>query len=436
MKRLMSLLICLALLMSSVSMAETFIDGGEDRGIVPMKLEPNEWTDTRISPTTGRVLSGLAVAPESDPEQYNGFTGLAITGRYMPMLVQIDNSDGGIGYSNEKKVGNVGYLSEVSGKVIGLRAPWGLEYADVIYEAPLRREGDTRITALFSDIIPNSVGPLRSARLFHAWLREEWDCGFVYYGQQEYTATNVPAAFKALGADKKGWYYDEEGKVTGGAGLLFLGTSGGKSWKLYFESIRAKKWPGRNIKLQKPHDKVADVAALSTLIIPEHQAANHTWLFTDEEPDWDDDAEEIYVKWGVGNQQYYNSYIMWDEDEECYIRYMYDADSEDIMDTHEYRTLKVKNKMEDKPIYFDNIIVQFTQMDWMLKDAPYPGVTVTGNADYFQCGMHMAGVWRRDSMTDRTVFYDDTGAELQLQRGRTLIIVMDYQFENRSVSYE
>ena len=68
------------------------------------------------------------------------------------------------------------------------------------------------MTFVFSDLIPNAVGPLRSARLFHAWLREEWDCGFIFYGQQEYTESNVPEAFKSTGEDKKCYVYDAEGK--------------------------------------------------------------------------------------------------------------------------------------------------------------------------------------------------------------------------------
>ena len=409
MKKIVSLLLCLMLLGTS-ALAETTINAAENRGIVIEDAEPNEWEDTRISPTTGLILQNVAArAPES------GVAGLAITGRYMPMLVQIDNAEAGIGYDKD-------------GKYTGKRAPWGVQYTDVIYETPLYKQGDTRLTFLFSDLIPDSVGPLRSARLFHAWLREEWDCGFIFYGQQEYTETNVPEVFKTTGADKKGWVYDEEGKAIDGAGVLFLGTVGiSKPWKQYF-GVYDK------IKLQKPHDKTVDAAAVSSLILPDFTAANHTWLFTDSEPDWDDDAEEIFVNWATGALKYYNSYIEWDEDEECYYRYLKDMvnDNKDW----EYKSLYIKNKLEEESVPFANIIVQFTKMDWVRTDAPKPEVLGTGNADYFQCGKHMAGVWKRDTLSDRTVFYDDNGEEIKLQRGRTLIIVMDYETEHRSVSYD
>ena len=87
-------------------------------------------------------------------------------------------------------------------------------------------------------------------------------------------------------------------------------------------------------------------------------------------------------------------------------------------------------------ITFQNVIVQLIKMDWWNKSVPYPEAIGTGNADYFIGGRHMAGVWQRTSVADRTVFYDENGDELELQRGRTLIIVMDYQTDHHSVRYE
>ena len=52
------------------------------------------------------------------------------------------------------------------------------------------------------------------------------------------------------------------------------------------------------------------------------------------------------------------------------------------------------------------------------------------------CGKHFSGVWNRDTYSDRTVFYDENGDEIELQRGRTLIIMMDYTIKGRSLSYE
>ena len=392
MKKILSMLLCLMLL-ASAAMAETVLDGGESRNIQIDKADVNDEIEG-ISPVTGRVLAEVA---EAAPDA--GFAGQAVTGRYMPILVQIDNADGGIGYDGNKATYN--------------RAPWGVQYTDVIYETPLYKQGNTRLTFLYSDLMPDEVGPCRSARLFHAWLREEWDCGFSFYGKQEYTETNVPEVFKTTGADKKA-----DGM------LLFGGTDGSsRPWKQYYGVYE-------KMQMKAPHNRTVNVAALSTLIPYSFEAANHTWLFTDELPEEGDDAEVIYVNWAKGGDlKMYNSILEWDEDDECYYRYMMGPDDKE----HVYKSLRTSG---DEEIPFNNIIVQFTEMDWVLTDAPKPTVLGTGNADYFMGGKHMAGVWNRDELSDRTVFYDENGEEIRLQRGRTLIIVMDYQTENRSVSYE
>jgi len=390
MKKIVCLLMTLMLL-CGCALAETTIDGGETRNITVTDVGVNE-PEEGISPVTGLTLSDVA------QNAGEGFAGQAVTGRYMPMMVQIDNTDGGIGYSDGKANGN--------------RAPWGVQFADVIYEAPLYKSGETRLTFLFSDLLPTRVGPVRSARLFHAWLREEWDCGFCFYGQQEYSATNVPAVFRETGATKKG--------------VLFSGTVGSsKPWKQFYTVYELKK-------LKSPHNKSANVAAMSSLIDPDFEAANHTWLFTDELPTEGDDATVIYVNWGSGSTQVYNSILEWDEDEECYYRYMLDKKGKD----HVYSSLSADGEFESVPVTFNNVIVQFTKMTWERTDAPNPEVLGTGNADYFMGGKHMAGVWSRDDLSSRTVFFDENGEEIEMQRGRTLIIVMDYEFEGRSIAYE
>ena len=396
MKKILSILLCLMLLWSA-AMAETFINGGENRNIVIDEAEENDPIDG-VSPVTGRNLSEVR-----DQYYQTGFTGQAVTGRYLPILVQIDNADGGIGYKDGKATGN--------------RAPWGVEYADVIYEAPLYESGNTRLTFLFSDIIPAATGPCRSARLFHAWLREEWDCAFAFYGQQEYTATNVPAEFKKYGAEEKG--------------VLFPGTVGSSNpWKQYYEDYN------KLHDVVKPHHVSVNAAGLVQLVPSSFEpAVNHTWLFTDEEMDGDD-AEDIYINWGKGDLQLYNSILEWNEDDEVYERYMVNPNAKGKETL--YASQRRFGYNPSMAVTFNNIIVQFTEMEWARTDAPVPTVVGTGNADYFMNGKHMAGVWQRKDMASRTVFYDEEGEEIRLQRGRTLIITMDYQYadKGRSVSYE
>lgn len=371
MKRLISLMLALALLLTLVpsAMAETMINGKAKRGIKIKKVSLNE-VEEGISPTTG--------LPLADMEAPDGFAGLAVTGRYMPMLVQIDNSDGGVGDI----------------------APWGASYADIVYETPLHSKGFTRISFLFSDLIPDSVGPVRSARVGHVWLREEWDCGFLYYGGQERAGSNINEEFKKYGATKKG--------------VLFSGIVGSnKPWKKYYTARKG---------CASPHNKDANVAAMSELIPEDHVAPNHAFKFTDDIPTEGDTAEEIRIKWDAIN---YGSNLVYDVDSNLYFRYMRQKD--DVLVPYEDRDTQ-------EQLAFANVIVQFTTVKYNGSSAaPITKHVGEGNADFFMGGKHIAGYWKRADMASRTVFYGPDGNEISLQRGKTLIVMIP---NDKEVSYE
>lgn len=378
MRRIMTGLLLAALLLSQ-AMAETTIDPQEARNITLQTVGENE-TPEGISPTTGRTLSTLSVP--------SGYAGLAATGRYLPMLVQIGNDGGGVGN----------------------RAPWGVAYADILYEAPLTRSHETRITAVFSDIIPDSVGFVRSARIGHVWLREEWDGGFLFYGQQEVEGSDVKAELKRLGANEKG--------------VIFSGIAGGTNFKRYYTSRAGAK---------SPYDVDANVAAISRLVPESHVAPNHAYRFTDEAPQGDS-ASRVYVSWG-SQSKLYNSRLVYRSEWNGYLRYMGTSKTAWYAD----------RDSDESAIAFQNVIVQFTRVAYNHNNKNEPimyvigenGEAAEGNADFFMGGKHISGYWKRDSMTSRTVYYDANGEELSLLRGRTLIIIFpDDAADGRSVSYE
>lgn len=381
MKKFVCMMSALVMLLCAmpIALAETVIQADEDRHINMQTVTTNDMLDG-VSPITGRPLA--------DVEQIEGFAGQAITNRYMPMLVQIDNTDGGV---NE-------------------RAPWGASYADIIYDTPIYSTGNTRMVFLFSDQIPDSVGPVRSARLGHVWLREEYDAGFVYYGQQENEETNAKKAINELGVWQKG--------------LAFSGlVSEGKAWKKYYT---------RRSGIPSPHDVDANVSAMYDLIDQNFIPRNHTFLFTDE-PAQGDAAEEVRVNTG---HKAYSSVLKYDAASNLYYRYMGVDDA----------LTPYTDKDSGEHIGFTNVIIQFTEVDWYAADAPVSYVVgqkyfngkgsyeVSGNADFFMNGVHMKGAWQRQSMESRTVYYTEDGQELELQRGKTLIVIADK--DKWTVSYQ
>ena len=385
MKKAIGFMLAILMILGSVSaMGETRVDPTEVRSVMKSPVKENEVT-AGWSPTTGLELATLD-APE-------GFVGLAVTGRYTPVMVQIDNTSGGV----------------------GKRAPWHASYADVMYETPLYRTGTTRISLIFSDLIPEYVGPVRSARVNHVWIREEWKAAFCFWGGQKYEKTSITTALRDLGYDLKD-----------PASMVYDGTTGGKVWNNYC---------GHTKVLKRPHDAYFRTAALAMEVIPaDYTAPSHAWKFTSVLPEDGDEAETIFVNWG---SETYNSMLEYDDEENVYYRYMMENPQAPAL----YDEINPVPKDNDKivhsnPVTFSNVIVQFMDIHYYSNDAPLPTVTGTGNAEYFMGGKHMKGVWGRDTLQDRTVFYDLDGNEIEMQTGHTLIIMMDYQTDGRSISYE
>ena len=292
-------------------------------------------------------------------------TGLPWTGTYLPMLVQIDNAAGGLGY----------------------RAPWGASYADIMYETPLHKSGETRLSYLFSDFIPDSVGPVRSARVTHVELREEWDCGFLYYGGQPYEGTNIDDAFRKTGATKKG--------------VLFSGiVSAGKPWKKYYTVVKG---------LASPHDMNANVKAMQALIPANFKAPSRPYLFTDALPELGDFAGSIFV---TMPKKEYSSSFTYDANKNAYLRFV---NGEPYID-----------KDTKEQLSFSNVIIQRTKVTYKRVDAPVTVNIGSGNADIFIGGRYIPGYWMRTGMNQRTVFFDQEGNELKLQRGKTFICITDF----------
>ncbi len=329
----------------------TIIQDEENRGIQVKGLGSN-----------GNFSTNPEIAGQSPT------TGLPWDGTYyMPMLVQIDNAAGGLGY----------------------RAPWGASYADIMYETPLHRTGETRLSFLFSDYVPDSVGPVRSARVTHVELREEWDCGFVFYGGQPYEGTSIDDAFRATGATKKG--------------VLFSGiVSSTKPWKKYYTKVKG---------LASPHDMDANVMAMRDLIPADFKAPSRPYLFTDALPELGDFAGNISI---TMPKKDYSSSFTYEPTSNVYLRYV---NGEQYID-----------KTTQEQLSFSNVIIQRTEVSYYKNAADRP-VTVnigSGNADIFIGGRYIPGYWMRTGMNQRTVFFDQEGKELQLQRGKTFICITDY----------
>lgn len=349
MKRIISLLVAVGLLLSmaSIANAETTLVNEKDRKI---KIQ--------LKKTGGNYPTNPVISGESP------ITGLPWDGYYMPMLVQIDNSHGGAMSAN--------------------MAPWGIRFADIVYESPLHKNGSTRISLLFSDTVPESVGPVRSARVGHVYLREEWDAGFLYYGGSATNAANINNEFKKTGARKKG--------------VLFSGTDGeGKPWKKYYARVSGR---------TSPSNVDANVLAIQALVPAEHVAPDRPFLFTDELTYDGVYTSNITVKW---KHKEYVCAFAYDEASNSYLR-------SSGVDLEPYVDAEV-----DEQMAFANVIIQRTEVNYKGSAQPITTNIDSGNADIFIGGRYIAGYWTRTDVDQRTIYFDANGNELELQRGKTYI---------------
>lgn len=422
MKKLVCLVLALVLLLSitSAAFAAKTIDGLGKRKIKIKEAKLNTAPETlladNISPTTGRDLKQLF---HEVPEK---FAGSATNGLYTPIMVQISNAGGGVGVNSKGQPST---------------APVNAQYADVVYEAPQANSKNgaslTRFTMLFSDMIPEFVGFVRSTRLTHVSLRQEWDCAFCTSG---YPAKDVKPAWRKMGVK------NPESATEKDPGLVYVGDFP-KVWKKYVQRLHT---------ITDANSELFQLAAIVNYIVPKkHKAANHTWKYTDEIPSAGDKGEFIDITFGGGSKT--DSHLEYDPANNVYLRYVPVKGEGNVP----FRPQKLINPrvtqknvkgiktdvievddrvFEDEPLAFTNVIIQGIEMKWLGGERPNPKMTGSGNADYFIGGKHIAGVWSRKNDNSRTVYYGPDGKEIELMRGKTLIVLMDYNSKGRSVKYE
>ena len=347
MKRFIRSLLILTLLigMVTVASAATLIPGTLTRNITIHKSGDNPIIPGE-SPTTGLP---------SDSSYY------------LPVLSQIDN--------------NLEAIPQ-----------WGISFADIMYELPIQGQGWTRLTALFSDQYPEEAGPVRSGRVMHADLREEWDAALVHYGKQEAAGSNMKEILSKYGVTAKGLAID---------GI-------GNKYSSYFNRVRYH---------AAPHNVSAYISNIKDMLVPlNYSFPQRPFKFTDDTNYGGVPALQFSVIHKKNKDT--SSTFSYDQAMKGYQRFIRTGAYYDYLNPAEV-------------LAYSNVIIQRTKLTFnnntmnpLLSD-----VVGKGAADIFIAGQYIAGAWSRESLTDRTVFYDQQGNELALQRGKSWIIICDVDTE-------
>lgn len=435
MKKIISLLAVLAILLTCAAASADLAsaktaDGKTERNIQFQVTGDNPWPTDGTSPTTGRSLDQLAADYFED-----GIGGMVVTGEYYPIMVQHCGYAGGV---------NQG-------------APFYGTYADVYYELAKSGTGHTRMAMIYNDLLPKYAGASRSTRVGYIWVRQEWNAPYFFAGKQESSAegsnliTNVNDVITQLGLP-----YSGDNNTPWEQKVIFDGLAGSKRWLAYKYRL-SNLSDACNVLWDLPG---AVNGLLGQRSFEDH---NHTWRFG-ALPEGGEDAGTVYVLFKdtqatqVDSEGifYFNSMYQYEPDENVYYRYMIsDMDNPEnnpvLFEEQVLSNETVKDQGNNgiqsgysmkatldkgNPITFANVIVQYIDMKWPGNEFPYPILLGSGNADYFMGGKRYTGVWNRATYDDRTVFYGENGEEINLQPGRTFIILMDINTEHRAVKYE
>ena len=384
MKKLVAVLLALLMMTSTVSaLANKVHYTLETEGLTVLQDEKDRKIDYN--------KDDLAVNPVIEGESPTTGQPVMGEGRYMPMLIQISNPSFGVKYEDP----NTGKTKKTTTAGVGERAPWGGQYADIVYEGILYGYGPTRITFLLNDCFeegePTSVGPVRSARIGHVLLREEWQGGIAFHGGPEVDDNNIHKEFKRLGANEKGVVFD---------------LCGSSKFNDYWHRI-----PG----IATADNVSLDAVAIRETIPETTVAEPHPFLFSDfsQYMDGYESAYNIYLDWG--HEEWLSS-LQYDENENLYLRYSGPVPYMTYMD-------ESRNEDDMEQLSFANVIIQRVHYDYAHgnKIMPIMNAVGQGNADIFIGGCYIPGYWVRESETSPTVFFDDKGNELVLTRGRTYI---------------
>ncbi len=385
MKKVVSILLVVVLVLSAASALAATKKETKPGTKYTLKTEGavllQDTPDRNITPATG----ALEVNPTIDGESPT--TGMAVntSGRYMPMLVQISNPEG-----SQKVNGKT-----VKAAGIGERAPWGGQYADIVYEGILYRTGQTRITFLFNDSFadgqPVSVGPVRSARIGHVLLREEWQGGIVYAGGPRREENNIAEMFDDLGASDKGVTFNLlDGKY--------------QDYKNRVQGVKA------------PDNYNVNLMGIRSLVPTTTEALEHPFLFSDVSPyiEGYEIAYSVNLDWG---HKTYISHFYYDEANNLYLRYSGNAPYTTFASAED------RSDENEEQMSFSNVIIQRVPYEYTnnSKIMPVMQSVGKGNADIFIGGRYIPGYWVRESTESPTVFLDDKGNEIQLTRGKTFI---------------
>ena len=252
-----------------------------------------------------------------------------------------------------------------------------LGLADIVYEIAVETYSITRFLAIFSNIYPDKIGPVRSARVPFVRMIQEWNLPYAHFGSAEGGQGNALSLLQEIKPP-----------------IRFDGHKGINS-EFYFRSTDRK----------APHNAYFNSEeALSK--IPELEYERHF----DFDTETNISGEQVSKLW-LRYSSYTPVKYEYDKQTNKYKRFIHD---EPMMDAYTNEQISVTN-----------IIVQHAPHT-MVESVHYVLVDFLGQgkAEFYINGQYEEGTWKKESFTSVTHFFNSEGDPIILLPGNTWIQVV------------
>jgi len=269
----------------------------------------------------------------------------------------------------------------------GARPQKGIGSADIVYETEIYDGGYTRYTAVFNDTIPEKIEAIRSCRIVHADICNEYQGPFIHYGGQRYPGSDV--------------YYTIS--ILEGFGPDYDGIGGDRD----FYRDKNRNAPNNVVcNLKNLYDRTdwSAITCKSPLRFGDAYAV----------PEQGEPVASFRVPYRA------KSYVP---------GYEWDAS------LNKFRRLYNNKPFVDgdtgEQVLVDNVIVQHVEYSWFEGQSDRPKVKLRGEnkCDYFIGGKHFTGTWSRSRISKNTVYRDDEGNVVKFNPGKTFIEVLRLERE-------
>jgi hypothetical protein len=251
------------------------------------------------------------------------------------------------------------------------RPQTGLQAADIVYEAPV--ESVTRFLCIYSDILPKSVGPVRSTRLYFVRMQQEWDSAFVHAGGPQSGLSNVYTDASS--------HIDTRIDITKG------------TYAKYYWRIDGK---------AAPHNAYVSPAQCQQLM--KREAQGRTFLFDELTAYAGKTVKTVILPFYAGEVTY-----RYDAAKDRLLRY---SGSKPFIDADTKEAVSIQNLIVQYNHFYHG---NETLGRWLCD------LLGQGKAEFIIGGRHISGTWERSAYASPTIYRDNSGNEIVLRPGNTWI---------------